>query len=135
MSSASDPNHRGIVLITAARITQRLTEEVDRSVRAELPEGKDWTPIVVNDHMLRILAIVSGNIFVGPELCYNEEYLQASINYTTDLFVAIRALKRWPKFLRPIGKFFTPQLKIIKEYREKVEKMLQPMVKELKTSK
>jgi hypothetical protein len=83
----------------------------------------------------RIIAIVSGNVLVGPPLCYDEEYLHAALNYSKDISAAIRALKIWPRFLRPVVKYFTPQVSVIKRYRGKAKKMLQPLITELRASK
>ena len=74
------------------RINTRLTEETDRAVTEILGENKDWTPVVVYQKLLPIVAIISGNIFLGPDLCRSESYLHHSINYTVDLFTAISKL-------------------------------------------
>ena len=108
---------------------------MDRSVRAELPQAEHWTSININDHVARIIAIVSGNVLVGPPLCYDEEYLHAALNYSRDISAAIRALKIWPRYLRPFVKYFTPQVNVIKRYRGKAKRMLQPLIKELRASK
>jgi hypothetical protein len=78
------------------------------------------------------VAIVSGHIFLGPDLCRREEYLHASINFTIDVFAAVRALKRWPRVLRPIMRFFTPELRHIVEHKEKAERFLIPIIRERK---
>ena len=67
--------------------------------------------MTINKKLLRIVAIVSGHIFLGPELCRREEYIHTSINYTLDLFGAIRAFKKWPKMIRFIARYFNPRLK------------------------
>jgi cytochrome P450 len=105
---------------------------VDECVKTELPACDDWTPVVINKILLRIVAIASGNIFLGPELCRREEYLHASINYTIDVFAAVRALKKWPKVIRPVARYFTPQLNRIKEHKEKARKFLIPIIHERK---
>ncbi|KUI73673.1 Ent-kaurene oxidase [Cytospora mali] len=114
-------------------ITRRLGEEVERTLRAELPQHRDWTSINVNDHVSRIIAIVSGNILVGPPLCYDEEYLHAAMNYSRDISAAIRALKVWPRILRPIAQYFLPQVGVIRKYRKKAKTMLQPLIEEIRT--
>lgn len=78
--------------------------------------------------LLKIIAIVSGSVFIGPDLCRREEYLHASINYTVDAFRAIGKLKKWHKLLRPIGQYFTPELKKIEEHRQKAREFLVPVI-------
>jgi choline dehydrogenase len=85
---------------------------------------------VAHQKLLRIVAIVSGNIFLGPDLCRREEYLHASIKFTVDVFQAIRALKLCPKPLRPIAQYFIPQLKNIDDHRKKAQKFLVPIIEQ-----
>jgi cytochrome P450 len=86
----------------------------------------------IYQRLLRIVATVSGNIFLGPDLCRREEYLHASINYTVDVFIAIRTLKRWPAWSRFIGQYFTPELKKIPEHRAKAKQFLVPIIHQRK---
>lgn len=84
----------------------------------------------IHEKLLRTVAIVSGHIFLGPELCRREEYLHASINFTIDLFLAVRKLKTWNEWLRPIGQFFTPELQKVSEHRAKARAFLLPIIRE-----
>ncbi|KAL8419215.1 hypothetical protein RB594_002433 [Gaeumannomyces avenae] len=83
------------------RLNPILTEEVARAVRSEMPACPDWTDVNVYQKILRIVAIVSGRVFVGPELCHDEGYLDAAINYTVELFNARTAVTRIKPWLRP----------------------------------
>lgn len=134
MSVYAHRNPRGHpTYVRTARINSRLGKEVDQSVKTELPPCDEWTPVRINEILLRVVAIVSGHIFLGPELCRREEYLHASINYTIDVFAAVRALKKWPKIIRPAARYFTPQLNRIKEHKEKARQFLMPIIHERKT--
>lgn len=112
-----------------AKINARLCEEVERTVRVELPRGNDWTAVSINEALLRIVAVVSGNAFLGPDLCHREEYLHASIQYAIDVFGAVRALKKWPRLFRPVGRYFVPQLWRIAEHKKRAKAFL-PAIRE-----
>ncbi|KAK3689090.1 cytochrome P450 [Podospora appendiculata] len=112
-----------------ARLSPRLCEEVDRCIKAELPPCDDWTPVVISPIILRIVAILSGNLFLGPELCRSDEYLHMSINYTVDLFAAVAALKRYPKILRPLAQYFTPELSSIQDHKRRANAFLLPVIR------
>jgi hypothetical protein len=99
-------------------------------VTDELGPCEDWTPNVVNQKLLRMVAIISGNIFLGPDLCRREEYVYSSIMYTVDVFTAISKLKQWKKWLRPIGQYYIPELKSIKEHKKKARDFLAPVIEE-----
>lgn len=75
------------------------------------------------------MAIVSGEIFLGPELSRNEEYMHLSIRYTVDAFTAIFKVKMWRKWLRPIGVYFIPEIKNIEDHRRRVKVFLGPVIK------
>lgn len=78
----------------------------------------------------RMVAIVSGRIFLGSELCRKEEYIHASINYTIDVFRAISELKKWSPWTRFIGQYFVPELKTVFEHRRKAQEFLSPIIHE-----
>lgn len=82
--------------------------------------------------LLRIVAIVSGRIFLGPELCRREEYIYASTMYTVDLFRAVGKLKSWHSSLRPIAQYFIPELKTVFEHRRKARAFLSPIIQKRK---
>ncbi|KAK0380572.1 ent-kaurene oxidase [Colletotrichum limetticola] len=73
-----------------------------------------------------MVAVISGRVFIGPEFCHKEEYLEASTMFVVDLFQAVAKIKRWPKFLRFVGKQYVPEIKKLhKEVTEVPENMLQ----------
>ncbi|KAI1878121.1 hypothetical protein JX265_002489 [Neoarthrinium moseri] len=112
------------------RINTRLSAETAATVIRELGPCEDWTPAVVYSKLLRIVAIVSGNIFLGPELCQQDEWTNPAITYTVDLFTAIGKLKQWSPWTRPIGQYFIPELKSIKQKRKQARAWLAPVIAE-----
>lgn len=83
-----------LVLTTndTVRLNPTIAEEVAACFRTELDIGADWTEININRKLLRIVAKVSGRIFIGPELCHEEEYIDAAINYTVEVMNAVREI-------------------------------------------
>ncbi|KAF7540178.1 hypothetical protein G7054_g1529 [Neopestalotiopsis clavispora] len=112
------------------RINGRLTEEAARAVSEELGPCEDWTAENVYSKLLRIVAIVSGNIFLGPELCRREEWVNSAITYTVDLFTAIGKLKQWSPWTRFIGQYYIPELKSVDKHRRKCREFLAPVIAE-----
>jgi len=95
-----------------------------------LGDSKEWNPVVVYQKLLPIVAIVSGNIFLGPDLCRSESYLHHSIQYTVDLFTSISKLSQWTWWTRPIGQYFIPELKNVFVHRAKAREFLRPVIAE-----
>ncbi|ORY59096.1 ent-kaurene oxidase [Pseudomassariella vexata] len=112
------------------RINPQLAAEAAFSVINELPpcDCDDWTPVVIYEKLLRIVAIVSGRIFLGPELCREEAWLHHAIHFTVDVFRAITKLKQWHPLLRPIGQYFIPELRGVAEHRRKAQEFLKPVI-------
>ena len=94
-----------------------ITGEVEYALRTELPTSQEWTPVVVNKSLLRIVSLVSGRIFVGPALNRNEEWMNACINFTVDLFNAGRAFRSRSYF----GKALAIKLGTISEVKRVLE--------------
>lgn len=79
--------------------------------------------------MSRVVALLSGRLFAGPQLNRNEEWLHEIINFTSDIFEGVRLLKSWHPFLWPIVQYFIPTLRRIHKRRAKVSALLLPILK------
>ncbi|KAI1860426.1 hypothetical protein JX265_009825 [Neoarthrinium moseri] len=110
------------------RINPRLEEEIAHATVEELGPCEDWTRAVIYQKMLRIVAVASGNIFIGPDLCRSEEWIVPAITYTVDLFTAIGKLKQWRWWTRPIGQYFIPEIESLHQHRRKAVEWLEPVV-------
>ncbi|KAI1261854.1 cytochrome P450 [Xylariaceae sp. FL1019] len=83
------------------RLNQAMTEKVDEIVLRELGECTEWTPMNVYGKILRVIAVASGRVFIGPELCQDERYIDAAVNYTLELAKAIEEIKSMNRWLKP----------------------------------
>ncbi|KAL2135133.1 hypothetical protein VTI74DRAFT_9726 [Chaetomium olivicolor] len=110
------------------RLSPAIAEEVQDSICRELPPCDDWTAVNINHKLLRIVALVSGRIFIGSELSRSEEYLDAAINYTLELMAARRALDRVRPWLRPFLGYRIPEVKKLDQRLIQADKFLQPIV-------
>ncbi|CAK7235002.1 hypothetical protein SBRCBS47491_009142 [Sporothrix bragantina] len=117
------------------KINPALSRAVADTVAADMPSCDDWTPVNINEVLLRMVAIISGHVFVGPELCRRPEYLDAAVNFTTDITVAVPIVKRWTKIIRPLAKYFEPQLAKVQAHRERMRDFLTPVIAERKAMK
>ena len=110
------------------RLNPSIADEVQESLLLEMPPCKDWTPVNINQKLLRIVAMVSGRVFVGPELCRSEEYLDAAINYTIDLMAAQRAVNSLAPWKRPFLGNRLPQVKKLDQRLAEATAFLRPVV-------
>lgn len=103
-------------------------------MNAEFPACEDWTPLSIFNVILRIVAIVSGNIFVGPDLCRHEVYLNAALKFTTDTAAATQEVKRWPKYFRSaaVRLGLCPSIQKAQAHRRALFDLFKPMLEERK---
>ncbi|CAK7202891.1 hypothetical protein SEUCBS139899_005618 [Sporothrix eucalyptigena] len=118
-----------------AKINPGLSRAVADTVASEMPACDDWTPVNINEVLLRMVAIISGHVFVGPELCRRPEYLDAAVNFTTDITMAVPIVKKWTRLIRPLAKYFEPQLAKVQAHRERMREFLRPVIAERQARK
>lgn len=111
-------------------IVTELSSTVAITVPEQLGTSPDWTSITIYPKLMQIVAVVSGCIFIGPDLNRSQIYIDSSINYTLDLFGAASELRQWPSFMRPIVKHFLPSVVKVNEHRRKAKEFLVPVIRE-----
>jgi cytochrome P450 len=78
--------------------------------------------------MTKIVARVSSRMFGGTELSRNQEWIDASIAFAIDGFQGAQKLKRFPEFLKPIAKYFIPEISAIRNHYRAAEKAAIPLL-------
>ncbi|KZL82211.1 cytochrome p450 [Colletotrichum incanum] len=106
-----------------------ISDEVVEAMRIELPQSGEWTEVKIIDKLMRIVGMVSGRVFVGPELCRNEAYLDSAINYTVDVMKAVRKVATIQPYLRPILAPRSPEVKKVQRRIIEASTFLKPVVK------
>ncbi|KAK7732424.1 hypothetical protein SLS63_005103 [Diaporthe eres] len=112
------------------RLNPIIAEEVDQCFREELPPGdlSTLTPVNINYTLLRIVAVVSGRIFIGPELFRTPEYVDMAMNYTMDIVNAREAVTRLPKGERHLKASSLTEVKTLREREKKAWEILKPII-------
>ncbi|KAK3321804.1 cytochrome P450 [Apodospora peruviana] len=111
------------------RLNASISDEVQEAMRREIGECKDWTPVHINKKLLRIVGIVSGRVFIGPELCHSEEYLDAAINYTIELMDLRTAVEALPPWIRPFKANRLPEAKKLRQRVQQADAFLRPIIR------
>lgn len=113
---------------TIGGMTPDLSKELNRILGELLPTSKEWSEIKFHRLCLMIPSQVSAKVFLGEPLCHNKEWLDISIKYTVDSFIAARKLRVTPPFLRPILHYFMPEMKVIKKEVARARELIEPEV-------
>ncbi|CAG8408501.1 unnamed protein product [Penicillium salamii] len=112
-----------------ARLNPILNQEVTNALTNHMPPCEYWTPVLIHQTLVKAIATVSGRIFVGPELCHTEDYLDTAINYTSELMNAIQAVKAMNPLVRPFLAWRLPEVQKLKNREELAVKFFEPIVK------
>lgn len=112
------------------RSLEALQDEIAFAFPEVLGECKEWTPVPVYTSLLRIIALLSGSVFVGLPLCRDEEWIHATINYTVDAFADKEEIARYHWLLRPIIAPFIPKVRAIRRHQATARRLLKPVLEE-----
>ncbi|KAF3927466.1 hypothetical protein ABW21_db0208738 [Orbilia brochopaga] len=132
----ADVFHVGVIRkdLTArlAAVTPAIVEELDLAFKhyipkiATAPDQKGWREVTMYDLILKVVARTSHRVFLGEELCREEEYLDASIKYAIWVFPTGMIINCFPKFLHSfVGPILCLPLRI---FRRRARKLLDPVI-------
>ncbi|KUJ19332.1 cytochrome P450 [Mollisia scopiformis] len=105
-----------------------LQEEIQYGFDKEFGPCEDWTPIPAYHKLTRIIALLSGRVFVGRPLSRDEEWIQATVMSTMFGIAARDAINSYPRYLRDIVAPFLPELKRLKQFRKRGAQLLKPIL-------
>lgn len=105
-----------------------ILDEVTNAIGTEFPQSTNWTEVRISGKLVRVVAKTSGRIFVGPDLCRDEVYLDAAVNYTLDMTAAIQAVGFISPWLRPFLAWRAPQVQKLHQRFQQADEFLQPVV-------
>lgn len=111
-----------------ARLNPTILGEVTDAIQTEFPQSANWSEVRISSKLVRIVAKTSGRIFVGPDLCRDEIYLDAAVNYTLDMTAAIQAVGFISPWLRPFLALRAPQVKKLHHRFQQADDFLRPVV-------
>ena len=92
-------------------VTDDLVDETDASLNdifSYVTEDNGWQTRVIKNDILQLVARLSSRVFLGKELCRNEDWLRITKDYTVDTFTASAILRMVPSFIRPLAFWFIP---------------------------
>jgi hypothetical protein len=105
-----------------------LQDEVRFAFDKEFGECKDWAAFPLYFKVLRVVAMMSGRIFVGRPLSREEEWIQSTINYTMDCVKARNAIREYPTWQRRWVTSFLPEIKKLTKHRTRGGVLLTPIM-------
>ncbi|KAI8211232.1 Cytochrome P450 monooxygenase [Colletotrichum sp. SAR 10_76] len=89
----------------------------------------EWHVMSPKEDLVRVVSQMSTRIFMGEELCRNEEWTKASGDYTITAFKATDKVRAWPRLLRPIVHWAMPVCQDLRQQLVKANNALEPHIK------
>lgn len=75
--------------------------------------------------ILQVISRLSARVFLGLPMCRDPTWLQLSVNFTVDSMKAIKTLRAYPPFLRPVMHRLLPEIRKVTEEQDLAYKMVQ----------
>jgi cytochrome P450 len=88
----------------------------------------EWHSLNLKTTILEVVARISSRVFLGTEVCRNPAWLRITIDYTVNIFMAVQALKKWPKILQPYVWRFVPEVTKVRAQKDEARRIIQPVV-------
>ncbi len=90
-----------------------------------------WRPFPLYVTLLRMVALLSGRVFVGLPLNRSEAWVDASINYTPALVAVMHDSTRFHPLLIPFVAPFLPSVRRVRTYLARAQLWMRPLVAEV----
>lgn len=101
-------------------------------IREQWTEDAEWHAINLKTTLLEVIAQLSSRVFLGPELCRNKNWQRITIDYTVNVFMAISAVKRYPKILHRIAQWIVPEARVVRTQMAEARRLIQPVIDQRK---
>ncbi|EUC47676.1 hypothetical protein COCMIDRAFT_3468 [Bipolaris oryzae ATCC 44560] len=90
----------------------------------------EWKEVTTAESILALVARLSTKVFLGDELCRNEDWLRITKEYTLESLAAGIIVSTFPSLLQPLVPFFSQKPKIAKNKLNEVRNFLNPILAE-----
>ncbi|KAL5448482.1 hypothetical protein PMIN07_001004 [Paraphaeosphaeria minitans] len=111
-----------------ARLNPMVYSEVLQALEEVMPTCEDWTAVNIYGKLVSMVAMITGRVLVGPDLCRDKEFQRLSIEYTMQLITAQLEIKK----IRPLFKpWSAPRLDSVKKLhtsRKDLANFLEPII-------
>ncbi|KAB5566722.1 hypothetical protein GE09DRAFT_1284464 [Coniochaeta sp. 2T2.1] len=109
-------------------ILSLLQSEARYALDEELGWPEQWTSVPLHRKLRRIVALLTGRIFVGRPLSRNNEWLKACVDFTEDSERVKNASLKVNRVIRPFVVPFMPEVANAVQNLKRGEKCLEPIV-------
>ncbi|KAK2001900.1 ent-kaurene oxidase [Colletotrichum falcatum] len=110
------------------QITQPLSSETEYAVEKIFGSSTEWRQVRIKDDILDLIARLSSRVFLGDELCRNEDWLAITKSYTVNAFLSAQILRPYPYWTRFVAQWFLPQCKNLRQQMSDGRRIIEPVL-------
>ncbi|GES65933.1 cytochrome P450 [Aspergillus terreus] len=88
------------------KVTGPVSEEAEVSLSHLFGESSEWHALPLTSTVFSLITRTMARVFLGPELCRNDEWHAITKKYSTDVYQASFALRDWPVALHSVVHWF-----------------------------
>ncbi|KAH8723136.1 cytochrome P450 monooxygenase [Phaeosphaeriaceae sp. PMI808] len=125
-----DRTMRNVLTRNTPAVLESFNAEIEYAVNKMIGPCKEWTSIKPQYAMSRIASIMSGRAFVGLPLSREDDWVEATVNYTRGVSNAWLVLRVIPWPIRYFVAPFLPQVQALKRQKAINEEKLAPLIAE-----
>ncbi|KAJ8133481.1 hypothetical protein O1611_g135 [Lasiodiplodia mahajangana] len=117
------------------KITRPLSKETAFALQAVLGDSPEWKEIGLVSMNLGLVCRLSSRVFLGEELCRNDDWLQITSEYPVNSHLAASKLRMYPKFSRPIMHWFLPECRLLRRQYARARSIMEPVIRQRQQEK
>ncbi|GJE92111.1 cytochrome P450 [Phanerochaete sordida] len=103
-----------------------LRDEIAKAFHDQVPLADDWTPVLAHPAVMQVVARATNRAFVGAPKCRDPDWLDLSIQFTSDLILGAHIIHQFPRFLKPLAaRLFTRVPAAIRRGRRHLERTIE----------
>ncbi|KAJ6103979.1 hypothetical protein N7523_010299, partial [Penicillium sp. IBT 18751x] len=110
-----------------ASLTAPLSDETSKSFRDHWTENPDWHPVPLGSGLQRMVLRISGRAFLGPEVCGDTRWIDATMGYLEMGVRTAFVLQVFPRFLFPLQRWF-PLCRKVRKHIDMTGTILRPVI-------
>lgn len=96
---------------------------------------QDWVETRLKPAIVDIVARLSSRIYLGDQLCQNEDWLRIAKTYTTTFSAASTKLRMFPQQMRVLVHWFLPECKRLRTELKEAKRIILPLVQQRRALK
>jgi hypothetical protein len=101
-----------------------LCHTADKVVDQTFGLSEQWQNWEMRKHTQELIAKLSTQVFLGPRLVDNKEWVRITVDYTIDMMLAVRELSLTPAPLRPFLHWVLPHCYFLRKDRSNARKII-----------